>query len=171
MKKTIVSCVLAGSLLCCIGCSSSYMVSSSPGAEESFSSFNSDAKGKRATIVLRDARRLFAKDVIAGPESTSFLNVTTGVGIVVPTREIEKIGLKIVGLGFLEGAGIGLLAGGVGGWVVASIMVSNQQAESGLAYGILGLAGGGGGLLLGGIIGSAIGHTYEYTFVDGSKKP
>jgi hypothetical protein len=165
MKKTIVSCVLVGFFSFCIGCSSSYMVSSSPGAEESFPTFNADAKGKRATVVLRDVRQLFAKDVIAGPDSTSFLNVTAGVRIVLPTHEIDKIVFANSGLGFLEGAGIGLLAGGVGGLAAAAIIVGRGAGEEGLAYVILPLFGGGGGLLLGGIIGGTRGHSYEYKFV------
>lgn len=165
MKKTIVSCVLVGSSLFCIGCSSSYMVSSSPGAEESFPTFNADAGGRNATIVFQDGRKMGAHKVMTGPDSTSFVNTITGARTVVPTHEIDKIVFTSSGLGFLEGAGIGLLAGGLGGLAAAAIIVGRGAGEEGLAYFFMPLFGGGGGLLLGGIIGASLGHSYEYRFV------
>lgn len=97
------------------GCTSSYTVSSTPGAGESFDTFNADAKDERATVVLQDGRELHTSDVIAGPDSTSFLEDSSNARTVVPTHAIQKIELPIGGLGFLEGAGWGTLSGvGIG---------------------------------------------------------
>jgi hypothetical protein len=160
--------VIFGVQVFCIiqmGCSSSYVVSSAPYSDPSFSTFNTDAEGRRGTIVFQDGRKMGAHRVMTDPDSTSFVNTITGARTVVPNHEIDKIIFTSSGLGFLEGAGIGLLAGGLGGLAAAAIIVGRGAGEEGLAYVFLPLFGGGGGLLLGGIIGGSLGHSYEYKFV------
>ena len=115
--------------------------------------------------MFQAGRKMAAHEVMMDPDSTSFVNRITGARSRVSTHEIEKIVFTSSGLGFLEGAGIGLVAGGLGGLAAAAIIFGGKAGEEGLAYVILPLFGGGGGLLLGGIIGGSLGHSYEYRFV------
>jgi len=147
-----------------MGCSSHYVVSSDTNSDPSFSTFNTDAAGRRGTIVLHDGEKIGARKVKTDPDSTSFVNTLTGARTVVSNHAIDKIVFTSSGIGFLEGSGIGLLAGGLGGLAAAWIIVGRGAGEEGLAYVFLPLFGGGGGLLLGGIIGGSIGHSYEYMF-------
>jgi hypothetical protein len=148
------------------------MVSSSPSTEGSSPTFNVYAKDERATlafgiatIVFQGGKKLDAQDVKAAPDSTSFLNVTTGSRSVVPTHEIEKIIFTDRFIGLLEGASLGLLAGAGTGFAVGVI--------GGGGWGTLFATGFGGlaGLPIGGLLGLILGHTYEYKFANESKKP
>ena len=159
-----------------LGCSSSTIVSSSTNPEGSSTTFNVYAKDERAALVFGTARVVFqdgkqidAQDVKAAPDSTSFLNVITGSSSVVPTHEIEKIVLTDRFIGFLEGAGLGLIGGAGTGLAVGAIIEGgggNGWAKFGLTV-IGGLAG----LPIGGILGLVLGHSYEYKFVHESNKP
>lgn len=157
-----------------MGCSSSFMVSSSVSAGGSSRTFRVEANGERdtmvfgrATIVFQDNGKVDAQDVMAAPDSTSFLNVTTGLRSVVPTDTIEKIVSTDRFFGFLEGWGIGLLAGAGAGLLAAAIAGgSNAYGFVGLI--IVGVCAGG---LVGIPTGLILGHTYEYKFVHESKKP
>lgn len=158
-----------------MGCSSSYMVSPSLSAEETFSTFNADAKDESATIVLQDGRRLYAQDVIAEPDSTSFMNVTTGRRTVVLTHEIQKIVLTSWSAGIRDGALYGFLGGVAAGLVGAAIaypfLEDGREIPKEAIFLFLPAIGGGAGLLLGPIIGGISGHTYEYEFMNESKMP
>ncbi len=170
MKKTIVSCVLVGSLLFCIECSSSYMVSSSLGAEESFSTFNADAEGRSGTIVFQDGRKLDAQNIIASPDSTLFLNGETGAITLVPTQTIRKVVLTSHGVGFLEGFGWGAL---VGSAIVLAIYTGDSghtiELDPAGVIGFVLLFGGGAGGVIGGIPGLIMGHSNEYQFVSSAE--
>ncbi|MDO8549447.1 MAG: hypothetical protein Q7S39_04740 [Ignavibacteria bacterium] len=155
-----------------IGCSSSYIISSSPQDDRlSFSEFNAAAEFEKAQIVFQDDSTLYVQGVLAEPDSTSWLHPTTGARVTVPTYKIKKIVLTNRTLGALEGAGIGLLSGGGAGLLTAAIWVGSPEDLEGLAYIILPAIGGGAGLLTGTIIGVVGGHTHEYEFLNELEKP
>ena len=79
-----------------IGCSSSYIVSSTPHDDElSFSKLNAETKNKSATIVFQDDSKLDCQEVLSAADSTSWLEPTTGARAAVPTFKIKKIFLRI----------------------------------------------------------------------------
>ena len=163
MKREIVSCVLVASLLFSIGCSSSYVVSSSPNADPSFDTFNVDARDRSGTIVFQDGRKLDARNIIAAPDSIRFLNEKTNAITVVPTHTVKKVVFKNHGVGALYGLGIGALVGAA----IILVMASGPNEDEGLvaAYTLAGAAGAG---AIGGVFGLGIGHSYEYQFVTGA---
>jgi hypothetical protein len=154
--------IVSGVLVFCIiqmGCSSSYVVSSSPNADVSFSTFNTDAEGGSGTIVFQDDSELEARNIVASPDSTRFLNAATDSITVVPTHTVKKVVFKNRFIGFLEWAGIGaVVCGGVG----IALSASHQDASGvGAAYAIL---GGPVGAVIGGVAGVVAGHNYRYEF-------
>ena len=157
-----------------IGCSSSSIVSSPPHDEHiSFSRFNALVENEKATIVLQDGSRTNGREVHAEPDSASWLDASTGVRTAVSTPTIRKIIVTNRGLGLLEGAGIGVVAGGAAG-LLGAVYVGNSYPEKwkgGIAYLVLPVVGGGAGLLLGIPTGLIIGHTYEYEFAIQSRRP
>ena len=154
-----------------IGCSSSYMVSSSPDDEHiSFSKLNALLVNESATIVRQDGSETHGRGILATPDSTSWRDPTTAVRSAVPTQIIKKIVLTYRGLGLLEGAGIGVLAGGAAG-LLAAVVSGPHRAEEGIAYVVLPILGVGSGLIIGPIYGVIKGHTYEYEFANELKKP
>jgi len=161
----------------CIGCSSSYEVSSSPDAETSFDTFNVDAYDRSGTIVFQDGRELDARNIIASTDSTRFLNEKTDAITVVPTHTIKEVVFTSHGVGFLDGlewgAGIGAVTGvtlgllgsrsGNGAW-------GSDVAGISMGFGAIGAAVGG---VIGGIWGGIAGHSYENQFpasTDSTKK-
>lgn len=158
---------LSSSLIVCIiqmGCSSSSIVLS-------FETFNSDAQGRSATIIFQDGRKVDARNILAFPDSTHFVNEGTSAITVVPTHTMKKVVFINRGMGFLEGFGVGALIGSA--TVLALNAISPSSGEFGGAdYVILfALLGGGAGGVIGGIPGVIIGHTYEYNFVNASEEP
>jgi hypothetical protein len=154
--------IVSGLLICCtlqMGCSSSYVVSSSPNADLSFSSFTTDAEGGSGTVVFQDDSELEARNIVASPDSTRFLNEATDSMTVVPTHTVKRVVFKNRFIGFLEWAGIGaVVCGGVG----LSLSANNKNASGvGAAYAIL---GGPVGAVIGGVCGVIAGHSYEYQF-------
>jgi hypothetical protein len=165
----------SGVLIICIilmGCSSSYVVSSSQNAEPSFKTFNVDVYDRMATIVFKDGGELDARNIVASPDSTRFLNDITGAMTAVPTHAIVKVLQTNRGTGFLEGiawgAGAGVVAGLLTGLVASASSSGNTHAFGGADMAdvtlALGAAGGGAGVVIGGIIGVSIGHRYEFGF-------
>ena len=151
------------------GCSSNNLVTYGPGTGESTHSFNVSAKDERATLEFssatlefHDGRKVEAHEVKAAPDSTLFIDMTNGATRVVPTHDIVKIVSKDRFIGYLEGLGLGLLAGVVTG-VLVSVIARNNDAIVGAGLIVVGATAGG---LIGGILGIIFGHTYEYTFGD-----
>jgi hypothetical protein len=163
VKREIVSCVLVASLLFSIGCSSSYVVSSSPNADPSFDTFNVDARDRSGAIVFQDGRKLDARNIITAPDSIRFLNEKTNAITVVPTHTVKKVVFKNHGVGALYGLGIGALVGAA----IILVIVSGPNEDEGLvaAYTLAGAAGAG---AIGGVIGLGRGYSYEYQFVTGA---
>jgi hypothetical protein len=154
-----------------VGCSSSYIVSSTPQDEYvSLSNFNTLVKDRSARIVFQDGTTLYAQEVIAEQDSVYILDENTGRRVVMPALKIKKIVLRNRGLGLLEGAGIGVLAGGATG-LLAAVVTGPHRAEQGWAYIVDPIVGGAAGLLIGPIYGVIKGHNYEYQFTGQSKKP
>ena len=154
-----------------LGCSSSYIVSTSPQDEHiSFSKFNAILENEKVTIVFQDDSRVDGRGILATPDSTSWLNPTTGIQTAAPTQKVKKIILTNRGLGTLEGMGIGVLAGGVVGLLTA-VVTGPHPGEDGFTYAVYPILGGGVGLIAGPIYGVIKGHTYEYEFESLSNKP
>lgn len=154
--------IVSGVLVFCIiqmGCSSSYVVSSSPNADLSFSTFNTDTEGGTGTVVFHDDREVEARNIVASPDSIRFLNAATDAMTVVPTHTVKRVVFKNRVIGFLEWAGIGaVVCGGVG----LSLSANNKNASGvGAAYAIL---GGPVGAVIGGVAGVVAGHNYRYEF-------
>lgn len=175
MKRKIISCVLVVSLSFSIGCSSSYLISSSSTAEQSFDTFNVDAYGRSGTIVFQDGRKLDVQNIVAFADSIHFLNGTTGARSVVPRYTVKKIVFTNRGIGFLEGFGFGALVGAVSVLILIAASPGQGRQEFGGADFALFLVavGAGGGGVIGGIPGVIIGHSDEYQFetsADGTKK-
>jgi hypothetical protein len=163
--------VMCGVLIFCIvqmGCSSSYVVSSSQNADKSFSTFNADAYDRSGFVVFQDGTELDAKNIVASTDSTRFVNEKTNETTVVPTHTIKKAVFKNRGVGFLEGFGFGALAGVPTGVCLAVFGFPKGELETSEVIGI-GLMGGLLGGLMGGIPGFVIGHSYEYTFPIGEE--
>ena len=166
MRRKIVSCFLVASLLFCIGCSSSYEVSSSSNIDPSFDTFNVDAYDRSATIVFQDGRELDARNIVASPDSTRFLNEKTDAITVVPTHTIKKVVFTNRGIGFLEGFAWGALIGAATVLAVSAASPSQGHEFSGTEWTLFFMAlGAGTGGVIGGIPGVIIGHSYEYQFV------
>jgi len=162
VKRKIVSNVLVASLLFSIGCSSSYVVSSSQNADKSFSTFNADAYDRSGVIVFQDGAELNAKNIVASTDSTRFLNEKTNTTTVVPTLAIQRVVFKKRFAGFLEGFWIGALVGVPAGVGLVVFGMPKGEGESYVIAAVFvgGLVGG----LIGGISGFVIGHSYEYQF-------
>lgn len=155
-----------------IGCSSSYIVSSTPHDDElSFSKLNAETKNKSATIVFQDDSKLDCQEVLSALDSTSWLEPTTGARAAVPTFKIKKIFFKNRIVGTLDGGGIGLLAGGGVGFLIGSVLESPNSEWKGFVTLYFSVIGGGVGLLVGTVSGVIKGHTYEYKFENKSEKP
>lgn len=157
-----------------IGCSSSYIVSSSANMQRvSFTDFNAAAENKAAKIILQNDSTLHVQGVLAQPDSMFWLQPLTRLRVAVPTQNIKKIVLKNPGLGLLEGAGIGVLAGGGGGLIVGAIWSSTfeDNLARSISFILPPLIGTGAGLLVGAISGATLGHTYEYEFLQEVGKP
>ena len=95
-------------------CSSSYVVSSS-GEDTSVDDFNKFAEGKEAEIILRDYIVPTATNVYLSADSLYWFNSYTKLKASVIKSEIKKVMITDMWRGGLEGAGIGLLSGGVAG--------------------------------------------------------
>ncbi len=180
MTKEIISCFLVVSVLSCVGCGSSNVVSSSPDSELSFNAFNVDAYDRSGTIVFQDEKALDARNIIASNDSTRFLNESTNLTTVVPTFTIRKVIFTNHGVGFLEGfgwgAGIGLVSGAALGLIATNGQTSSHSFggadDLSVILAVAGLGGAAGGVA-GGIWGVAAGHSYEYQFrtsTDSEKK-
>lgn len=155
-----------------IGCGSSYIVSSSSNGERlSFSEFNAAAGREKAKIVFQDDSSLYCQEIVAEPDSTSWLDPTSGIRAAVPTHSIKKIVFTNRIRGALEGAGIGLLAGGGAGFLIGSAIEPPDSKWKGFVTVYFSLSGGGVGLLIGTLVGVAEGHIYEYKFANQSEKP
>ena len=175
MTREVFSCILVVFVLSCIGCGSSYEVSSSPDSDRSFSTFSVEAYDRSGTIVFQDERAIDVRNIVASRDSTRFLNETTGATIVVPTSTIRKVIFTSHGVGFLEGFGWGAGTGVVSGATLGFIATNGHTSSENFGGAddvevILGLAGLGGaaGGLIGGIWGVAAGHSYEYRFATGT---
>jgi hypothetical protein len=160
VKRTILSSVLVASPLFLFGCSSSYLVSSSPEGDPSFNTFNTDASDRRVVIVFHYGRELDALGIVASTDSTRFLNTATHSLTVVPTHTIKKVVFRSNGAGFVDGflwgGGIGAVLGTVGASTGSSI-------PAGFGPMVAVAAGASAGLICG-LIGLGIGHSYEYRF-------
>jgi hypothetical protein len=163
VRRKIVSGVLVASLLFSVGCSSSYVVSSSPNPGPSFDAFNAEMQDKTGTIVFQDGGKWEGKNILVSSDSTRFLIETTDAPMVVPTRTIKKVVFTNRGTGFLEGFGLGALAGSV---VVLALPVASSGGEfSDWSYVLFfTLLGAGAGGVVGGIPGLIMGHSYAYEF-------
>lgn len=171
MKRTIVSSGLVASLLLSIGCSSSYVVSSSPESDPSFDTFNTNMYDRSLVVVFQDDRELDARSIVASADSTRFLNETTDSITVVPTHTINKVVLRSHGGGFVDGL---LWGGGIGAvlGVIAGLSAGEGDPHR-FGYAVVGaVAVGASTGLIGGLIGLGIGHRYEYQFpaTDSAKK-
>lgn len=158
-----------------LGCSSSYFISSQQGELSSYSQFNTAAKEKKAAIVFQDDSSADAQEVLADPDSISWLPPTNNARMTVAMHKIKKVVFKNPLLGLLEGAGIGLILGGAGGLVYEGGGGGSQDGFLGDFGGLPTAIGAGAGLLIGTIVGGAFGHTYNYEFYwsqrsDSSKK-
>ena len=164
--------VLSVLMIICIvhaGCSSSYYVSTSPDADPSYPEFNTYADGRSGVIILEDGSELEIRTIIASPDSTVFVKERNGAIGVVPTRTIRKVVFVNRLSGYLEGFGLGALAG------AATILTMRLASPSGggelsgwdytLLFTVLGAGGGG---VIGGIPGVTIGHRNEYRFANGA---
>jgi hypothetical protein len=156
-----------------IGCSSSYIVSSSSeGKLPSFSDFNAAAKDEKATIVFHDDSVTDAQDLRADPDSTHWLDPLTSTPVTLSTHRIKKIIFTSRIAGAFDGARIGALSGSLAGILTAAIAVkhtsggSSQYLPPGLAYLLYPMIGGCVGVIPGAIIGAVIGHTDEYGFAE-----
>ncbi len=153
------------------GCTSSYIVSSTPHDEDvSFSNFNALAKNRSARVILQDSTILHAQEMMVEQDSVYFLDEHSGGRTVMPTLSIKKIVFRNRILGLLEGAGFGVLAGGAAG-LLAAVVTGPHPAEEGLVYIGGPLLGGAAGLLIGPMYGVIKGHNDEYEFAGRSKKP
>ena len=151
-----------------IGCSSSFIVSPILPDEDAllFSEFNTEAKGKNATIVFKDSTMFNGQDIFSQPDSTSFTNLSTGFRTTISTHKIKKIIFTNRLYGTLEGAGIGLLSGGGVGLLVGIALEKPNSDFPGLAMLVCSVLGGGIGLLGGTLSGTVTGHTNKYEFAD-----
>jgi hypothetical protein len=164
----LVSVALCFSLLL-MGCSSSYVVSSSPKSDPSFSAFNSTAEGRSGTVVLQDGREIGAQNIIASPDSILYQNVETRAIAVVPTNTVKKVVLTNHLTGALDGFGWGAACGAVIVMILSAVSPSSGGEFSGTAYAVFFMAiGAGAGGVIGAIPGALIGHSSEYQFVSGA---
>ena len=155
-----------------IGCTSSYIVSSSTNEEcLSTSEFNSSVLNQKTEIVFNDGSLLNVQLVWTESDSIFYVHPLTSKLHAVPIQEIKKITYLSHGRGALEGTGIGLVSGGAVGFLSAAIVTKSTNDPDPYVFIGMPILGGLLGLLTGPIVGVVSGHTYEYKFVHELKKP
>ena len=176
MKNSILIIVIQ--LFFFIACSSTEYLSR---GQSSYEMLNEELTGTSSKIELVDGRIVSANnfqinnDTLRWREKERILNVVRLApdSSKMPTAKIQKITCKKTGLGMLEGAGFGIVAGIFIGTLMAKseaeeepddvgdAMFGKPMAVSAAAYGGLGL-----GIAVGAVIGAIIGHRNHYVFTD-----
>jgi hypothetical protein len=151
-----------------MGCSSSYVVSSS-GEGTSIDEFNKFAERKEVEIILIDNKVITATEVYLSADSLHWVNTETKVKSSVVKSKIWEVKFTDSGLGGLEGAGFGFLSGGAAGvlLVAGAEAVGSELDDSAYSGSFVGI--GVVGALIGFTIGAIIGHTNEYEFENTEK--
>lgn len=146
------------------GCTSSYKVSRTPRANAySLAEVNEKIIKKEATIFLLDGNEIVGTGILLNFDSTSIGNASSGKKYIIGTNDIQRIVIRNSGMGGLEGFGIGFLGGAGAGVLVGSVISSSgNQNYPGLAQAAGAIGGGLLGGLVGTIIGATRGHTYHY---------
>jgi len=147
-----------------IGCSSSKVVSSSPDARISFSDFNRVSKEGSATIVFRDGLTRSVEEVIVDADTISFFDMEENRRLRVATHYIKSVFYTDRARGIMEGAGIGVLAGGGAGFLYALVLPDEGFPIERIKYFIFPAIGGAVGLVVGFMGGAVVGHTEEFVF-------
>ena len=166
MKAVIViSLMLTPTLM---GCAHNYTVR--PTEPEDYTSLNQRALQKQAIVTLMDGRTVPADKLRFAPDSTSWIDPNTRKVMTVRTTGVSNIRFVRRGKGALQGFGIGLLGGAVGGAIIG-IAISDESADApftpGAAPFTVGIFFGGVGGLIGIPIGAAIGSKDVYHIQSG----
>lgn len=146
--------LLAGVFLVATGCSSTYRIT---GESDGYSRITEDLTGKTVRVTLRDGRTITLKNLYVGPDSTMGVSLG-GNGRVYSTSSLREVEYFSRGMGFLRGAGVGVV-----GPVAAGLIVGGTGGDPGSRLGreigfALSIPGG----LLGGLIGMIRGHRKTY---------
>jgi hypothetical protein len=145
-----------------------------------FDDINKMTTGKHANVSLLNGRVLSGSDIQIARDSTFWRDLTTNKKQSIATSEVSNIIIKKSDRGALEGAGLGLLFGGVAGAVIGFAsgddpgvgkggfeeIVAYTAGQKAFGYGIV--LGGAGGLL-GLYIGAAVGSKDKFV-VNASKQ-
>jgi hypothetical protein len=149
-----------------IGCSSTTVVSR-PLSTSALAEMNDAIEGQSATVVLKgkgegevDISRV--DEVKVGVAATQLLERTPGGEArsrSVPTAALQQISVVYRGRGAAEGAGLGVLAGGAVGGIVASLIVANTSGYggAGIIQGLEAVGAVAGGIVLGLVTGVVVG--------------
>jgi hypothetical protein len=126
--------------------------------------------GKIVSLTFTNGSTKRVQQVVVTDNSVSWIESSNAT---IPTSSIKNITCLNRTTGAFEGAGIGFLSGAGVGLLAAIIVVAQPNAGdyAGLNYIVDPVLGGVAGLLVGTIIGGVLGHTNEYKFVNGSEKP
>ena len=126
---------------------------------------NKRTRTKIVHIYLDTGERLKGKQLMIAPDSTRWVDLKSGEPYVMPTDEIARVKFRNPGKGIIDGLGIGMLGGGLGGVLAGSFDNSSYlpKSERQIVYGVaLGVVSGGFGMWFGAILGSE--QFYEITF-------
>lgn len=171
-------CLISVLSLGCIGCGTSYVVTPTQGTGDySFDDFNSEIKGKDASIIMRDKKELSGTNIQIRGDSIAWVEVVykpnpdallprtrlEDVPRSVSVTEVERVIRKNAILGGLEGLGLGLVGGGLLGMGIGSAGTSGSKDDFGPLIGLV--VGGAVGAVGGTVTGAIIGHSYDYEFV------
>ena len=123
------------------------------------------------TIQLKNGDTMKGMRLSFDRDSIGWVDYETGKTINVSTTGIASIDQKPTGKGALDGLGAGLIAGIIGGSVIgyASGTPGEQYNTPELKAIVLGVLGGGTGMVLGPIIGLAVGSKDRYVLQIGEK--
>jgi hypothetical protein len=146
--------LLAGAFLVATGCSSTYRITRD---SDGYSRVTEDLTGKTVRVTLRDGRTITLENLYVGPDSTMGVS-PRGNGRVYPTSSLQEVEYFSRGMGFLRGAGVGVL-----GPVAAGLVAGGTGRDPGNRLSReIGLALSVPGGLLGGLIGVIQGHRKTY---------
>lgn len=173
MKNNIFILILP--LLLC-GCSTTYLIlEPSVRNPDTKTQFTDHILNKKVTVEFKDGNEFEAIRFEIGRDSCDWIDPNTNLKISHRTKDIKRVLKRNHLLGTVEGFGIGIgegsVAGGILGFLLATIFVDGSSGGGGAedARGMGASVGIVGGAIIGSIVGTVkgalSGHRYEYEFI------
>jgi hypothetical protein len=149
------------------GCSSSSYVGKEPARDTcSFAQLNENCKGHIVAIWTLQGEEIMANDLFVDPDSTTFQESTTEKRTAIVTSSVERVTIRRVGAGAIDGIIWGAIVGApIGvflGAAAAALEDSGDKLDGAVVAGSIAVAS-----ALGAGVGALARHTDEYVFPSG----